>query len=331
MKVIWKRNYNIQKRLYVEGLYLNEAGFEVGKGISYTLNKQNKSAMIKLSKRDDANRVTHNISRSGKTVPTIGIRNKIVENFIDGNSNMEMIVFNGVIVLITRDITNKNIALCEALLTHNKCLKENIKQIFKSLVELGVIEDDIFLQEAALLSIENISINKVAKEIPRRILINLKKTLRKNLYKNTNSKNNLVGLSSNSFILCCIIEIKQGNIDDEDESDDLLGNFLSDNYNQIVGCSARLKSVIKQRIQLGRKSVVCRNIFNISLEHYVAKNIDFKDKITSILTYKKRLFYFGVIVQVKIIHLGKIFLETRKQINTLSPPISLNIRLKCLM
>ena len=330
MKVIWKRNYNIQKRLYVEGLYLNEAGFEVGKGISYTLNKQNKSAIIKLSKQNDSNKVTHNISRSGKTVPTIGIRNKIVESFINGNSNMEMIVFNGVIILITRDSTNKNIALCEALLTHNTCLRENIKNIFKSLVDLGIIEDDIFLKAAESLDIGRESITQVAKEIPKRILMNLKKTLRINLYKDTSSRNNLIGSASNSFILCCIIEAKQDDVEDKDEND-LLGRFLSDNYNQVIGCSVRLESVVKQRIQLGRKSIIYKDVFNISLEYYLTKDIDFKDKITFIMTFKKRLFYFNVMVLIKIIHIGKIFLETRKQINTLSPPISLNIRLKCLM
>lgn len=326
MKIIWKRNYNIKKRLYIEGLYLNEAGFNVGESISYTLNKQNKSAMIRLCKSKYSNKVTHNISRSGKTVPTIGIRNKIVEDFINNNDNMELLVFNGVIVLINKNESNQNIALCQALIVHNSSLKSNIKKIFEVLINLKIVDDSIFINALESLNQDVRFTYKNIGKLPSRIINSLKRKFREQIYKNSKCKSTLASIASNSFVLCCIVK---ESIALDDIEDDILTSFVFENLNVLRGCFNIACSIAKQRIRLYKKNGLSSIL--ASIERCLIEKLNYRVISINLLSYNKRLSYYKKIIETLLRLLGYIFLRIRKQINTLSPPSISNSCLKCLV
>lgn len=86
MKLIRRRDYKTKKRIGFEGLYLEDSGFLENTPIDCDIDKDNGSIMIRVvnGSKNYSHTVTRNITRSGKTVPAICIKNKSIEKFIDG-------------------------------------------------------------------------------------------------------------------------------------------------------------------------------------------------------------------------------------------------------
>lgn len=317
MKLIWKRNYNIKNRLYIEGLYLNNAGFTTDRNISYDINRRDNYALIKVSKSSD-NKVTHNISRSGKVVPTIGIRNKAVETFINENTNMEMFVFKGIIVLLSKDKTNKNVALCEALILKNKDISSGIKRLFKILISMGLLEDCDLINDYISNFDYDRSNRRLIKHIPQKIISKYKQKLKKELKKEDKIKSEGLIRISNEFVLCLIVKEDVFNelSDDNPEIDDSILEFLSLNYQHFIICLNNLKSYAKQQKYFyNRQFYVLDNIndkFKIkaSIRLILAKSILVKDSIS----------YINLLILLEFKNIESNYLNNRKQIKTLSPP-----------
>ena len=319
MKLIWKRNYNIKNRLYIEGLYLNEAGFTTDKNISYDINRRNNCALIKLSKSSD-NKVTHNISRSGKVVPTIGVRNKAVESFINENSNMELFVFKGIIVLISKDKTNKNIALCEALILKNKDISSGIKRIFNTLVYMGLLNDCDLINDYINHFGAEYSKEKLVKQIPRKIISKYKQQLRKELKKEDKIKKEGFIKISNGFVLCLIVkdDVIEDTIDIDSPVENEVIEFLSVNYQYFNICLNNVKSYIKNQNNLDLKSYRYTSISNvISLK---TKRKSLRILVLVELLLKDNISYINELIMLEFMYIEENYLDNRKQIKTLSPP-----------
>lgn len=319
MKLIWKRNYNIKNRLYIEGLYLNDAGFTTDKNISYDINRRNNCAIIKLSKSTD-NKVTHNISRSGKVVPTIGVRNKTVESFINENSNMELLVFKGIIVLISKDKTNKNIALCEALILKNKDISSGIKRIFNTLVSMGLLNDCDLVNDYINHFSTEYSKEKSIKQMPRKIISKYKQQLRKELRKEDKIKKEGFIKMSNGFVLRLIVkdDITDDTIDIDSPIENELFDFLSVNYQYFNICLNNVKSYIKNQNNLDLKS--CRYNSICSIIDLKIKRKSLRVVVLIKLLLKDNISYINELIMLEFMYIEENYLNNRKQIKTLSPP-----------
>lgn len=320
MKLIWKRNYNIKNRLYIEGLYLNDAGFTTDKNISYDINRRNNCAIIKISKSSD-NKVTHNISRSGKVVPTIGVRNKSVESFINENSNMELFVFKGIIVLLSKDKTNKNIALCEALILKNKDISSGIKKIFKILISMGLLEDDILLNDYIHHLNLECSKERFSKIIPRRILSKYKQNLKKELKKEKKVKNKGFIRISNGFVLCLIVkeDVDKDIFEDDSFIIDELLEFLSVNYQSFIICLNNVKSYIKKH-----NNINCKDNRDLCSFNIIDSKLKLQESLKVLLIAKllitNSISYINSLIKLEFMYIERNYLNNRRKIKTLSPP-----------
>lgn len=331
LKLIRRRDYNTKKRLGFEGLYLEESGFKENTPIECSVDKNNGSIMITVvgDSRKCSYKVTRNITRSGKIVPAICIKNKTIESFVESFDNLEIIIFKGVIILASKD-KNRNIIISKALIAHNKSLRENIKTVVSSLINLGLITDSIMLDELNEVDIsESYSFLENIKRIPKKILCNLKKTFKFNLVDKSKYVSGLTNTSSNSFILSCIIDNSKEDLDaDEETEDGLIESLVLTNYFAINHCFLSLLSYKSQVEFLYRRHSKDCLI-------YVYKNIVndtcFKEKIKLSTSFKKRIEYLNIQISFRLFQLGFLFLKIRKLINTLSPPLTSKTCLKCLM
>lgn len=331
MKLIRRRDYKTKKRLGFEGLYLEESGFKENTPIECSIDKNNGSIMITAvsGSRKCSYKVTRNITRSGKTVPAICIKNKTIESFVESFDDLEIIIFKGVIILAAKN-KNKNIIISKALIAHNKSLKENVKTVISSLVNLGLITDNVIFDELNEIDInDEYGFSKNIKRIPKKILCNLKKTFKFNLIDKSKCLNSLTNASSNSFILSCIIDNSKEDLDTEEETkDSLIESLVLTNYFAINHCFLSLLSYKSQVEFLYRRHSKDCLI-------YVYKNIVndtcFNEKIKLSTSFKKRIEYLNIQMSFRLLQLGFLFLKIRKLINTLSPPLTSKTCLKCLM
>ena len=317
MKLVWKRDYNIKNRLYIEGLYLNDAGFCVDNKISYSINKCNNYAILKIAKSSE-NKVTHNISRSGKIVPTIGIKNKMVESFINENENMELFVFRGIIVLLSRDNTNKNIALCEALIVKNKEINEGIRRIFKILIAMGLLEDVDLIDNGIDKQLSYDLSEKNAKLLSTKLISKHKQKLWNKKINIMKCKKRSFFRKSNSYILCVIVKSScdkhAGDIDLQEN--DLL-EFLAENYCCLTELSNEIESYFRKKI------IVDGTKFNV-VSGLIKFQVNYKksDRLMAILKFyiKSKISCINNLVMIRFKYLERYYLINRKQTKTLSPP-----------
>lgn len=333
MKLVRRRDYKTKGRLGFEGLYLQDSGFLNDKLINYSINRQNKSLMIKIArnKKSASHKVTHNITRSGKKVPAICIKNKEISSFIKDNSNLEILIFNGIIIVAAKD-SNRNVIISQALIAHNKSLKENIKRVFNSLVKLGLIDDSLLLNEFE--DYENrdtqFPMNNIMR-IPKKVFNKLKTSFRTTIYKNYEKRNVFESVSSNSLVLLSIIKYKREPVTEPDEDESILESFIGENYYALNRFSNIYSSYINHISYLYghhtyifiMSALLLKNSCTIYIG--VIDSIGFMTRINLLLCFYKRFEYFQVEINTLILYLGFLFLDARKQINTLSPPVLSNI------
>lgn len=99
LKEIKKRIYNLKKRIYIEGKYLNDADFIIGAHIKYNINEKHKKVIIELTREKTKNKVAQTTVRSGNIVPVIDIKSKEVRKFVEDNKNIQLLIYKGKIIL----------------------------------------------------------------------------------------------------------------------------------------------------------------------------------------------------------------------------------------
>lgn len=339
MKLIRRRDYKTKKRIGFEGLYLKESGFKENTPIDCSIDEINGSIMIRTvnGSKKCSYKVTRNITRSGKIVPAICIKNKTIEHFIESFNDLEIIIFKGIIILAAKN-KNKNIIISKALIAHNKSLRENIKTVVSSLINLGLITDKVMFKEFGedILNDECCISNNI-KRIPKKILCNLKKSFKFNLVERSKCINNVVSISSNTFILSCIIDNSREvlDIDDDEIEGNVIESLILVNYFGIYNCFLSLMSYKIQRDFLYGTYSSEDVILTSECLLYVYKNIinetRFEEKILLNMSFKKSIEYLSIQIVFRLLQLGYLFLKIRKLINTLSPPVTSKTCLKCLM
>ena len=101
---IKKRVYKLKNRLYIEGKYLNEAEFTIGRNIKYEIDTVNKKVTVVLTEKDRSkNKVAQTTQRTGSIVPVIDIKTKEIKQFFETYSNIEVSVYKGKIIFTVKE------------------------------------------------------------------------------------------------------------------------------------------------------------------------------------------------------------------------------------
>lgn len=103
LEKVRERIYKLKNRLYIEGQYLNDAGFEIRKSIRYEIDQVNNKITVVLSDETTGNRVAQTTVRSGKVVPVIDIKAKEVKVFFEKHNNVEVSIYKGKIIFTAKE------------------------------------------------------------------------------------------------------------------------------------------------------------------------------------------------------------------------------------
>lgn len=103
------RVYTIKNRLYIEGKYLNDAEFEIGKKITYKVDNVKKQVTVVLTNEASRNSVAQTTVRSGAVVPVIDIKAKDVKEFFQTHNDIQVSVCLGQIIFTVKEAIKNNV------------------------------------------------------------------------------------------------------------------------------------------------------------------------------------------------------------------------------